>query len=287
MEVNFNILMGGITLGAIYSLLAVAFVMVMKATDIVHFALGEFLMIATVIALVLFEKLGISLLLSSLIAILFTGMIGFSTDRFVVRPLKDSPIVNVVFGTVAISIILQNAVLIFWRGDTASFPSFFDRNPRMILGLRIVPENLAVIAIAGLCVIILQLFFTKTRLGIAMRAVMIDRETASIMGVRVHNFITLTFVVSAVLAAIAGLMVAPLIHVTYDMGTILIKAFVAAVIGGLYSIPGAIYGSFLLGVMENFTTAYISSDYRDVIVYSLLILGLLFKPSGLFKWGKG
>lgn len=286
MEVNLNILLGGITLGAIYSLLAVAFVMVMKATDIVHFALGEFLMIATVVALVFFEKFGVSIFLSSIIAIVFTGFIGFVSDRFVVRPLRDRPIVNTVFGTVAISIILQNAALLFWRGDTAPFPSFFNRDPKMILGLRIVPENLAVIVTAGLCVVILQLFFTKTRLGIAMRAVMADRETASTMGVRVNNFITLTFVISAVLAAITGLLIAPLIHVTYDMGGILIKAFVAAVIGGLYSIPGAIGGAVLLGIMENFTTAYVSSTYRDVIVYSLLILGLLFKPSGLFEWGK-
>ena len=119
-----------------------------------------------------------------------------------------------------------------------------------------------------------------------MRAVMDKRETASLMGINVNQIITLTFVISAVLAGIAGVMVAPLIHVTFDMGHILIKSFVAAVIGGLYSIPGAIAGGLLVGLIENFTSAYISSTYRDVILYAILVIGLLLKPSGLFKWGK-
>jgi branched-chain amino acid transport system permease protein len=130
----------------------------------------------------------------------------------------------------------------------------------------------------------LQLFFVHTRVGTAMRAVMEDRETAGLMGVRVKSMIALSFAISGIFAAVAGVVIAPITNVSFDMGLILIKVFVAAVIGGLYSIPGAVAGGLLLGVMENFTTSYISSNYRDVIVYSLLILGLLFKPAGLFAW---
>lgn len=281
----FNNILSGLTLGAIYSLLGVAFVVVMKATDIVHFALGEFLMVGTVCSLIV-SGFGVPLYFAAIAGIIFTGAIGFVFDRLVARPLMERPIVNVIFGTVAAGLILQNAVLIFWRGDTVPFPSFFPRESINIIGLRMVPENIAVIAIAVLCVILLQLFFVKTRLGTAMRSVMDDRETATLMGVGVSNIISLSFVISGCLAAIAGILVAPLIHVTFDMGIILIKVFVAVVIGGLYSIPGAIGGGMLLGLMENFTSSYVTSTYRDVIVYSLLILGLLLKPSGLFEWGR-
>jgi branched-chain amino acid transport system permease protein len=284
MESVLHVFFSGITLGAIYSLLAVAFVVIIKTTDIVHFALGEYLMVATVVALVFMDRLGTSLFLSAGMAIAFTAVLGIATDWFVARPLKQSPVVNVAFAMVGISILLQNAVLLLWRGDTVSFPSFLPQEPLRVSGLTIVPENLFVIGVVFVCMVILQLFFVRTKLGMAMRAVMEDRETASLMGVRVDRIITLCFMVSGALSAIAGLAVAPLINVTYDMGVILIKVFVAAVIGGLYSIPGAVAGGLLLGVMENFTSSYLSSTYRDVIVYSLLILGLLFKPSGLFSW---
>ena len=285
METIINNIMSGFTLGAIYSLLAVAFVLVMKATDIVHFALGEFLMIGIVSSLIL-NQFGVPLLPAAVLGTGVSVVLSYLMDRLVVRPLKDSPIVNIVFATVAVSIILQNAVLIFWRGDTVSFPSFFRSDPVVFMRIKFVPEHLAVILIACLCVFVLQLFFTKTKFGIAMRSVMDDREAASLMGVSVDRIISLAFMISGALAAIAGILVAPLTNVTYDMGVILIKVFVAAVIGGLYSIPGAIGGGILLGLMENFTTSYVTSTYRDVFVYSLLILGLLLKPSGLFAWRK-
>lgn len=285
METIINNIMSGVTLGAVYSLLAIAFVLVMKATDIVHFALGEFLMIGVVSSLIL-NQFGVPLLPAAVLGIGVSVALSYLMDRLVARPLKDSPVVNVIFGTVAVGIILQNAVLLFWRGDTVSFPSFFSSDPVVFIGLRFVPENLAVILVACTCVLVLQLFFMKTKFGIAMRSVMDDREAASLMGVRVDGVISLAFMISGALAAIAGILVAPLTHVTYDMGIILIKVFVAAVIGGLYSIPGAIGGGILLGLMENFTTSYVTSTYRDAVVYSLLILGLLLKPSGLFEWRK-
>ena len=285
METIINNIMSGVTLGAVYSLLAIAFVLVMKATDIVHFALGEFLMIGVVSSLIL-NQFGVPLLPAAVLGIGVSVALSYLMDRLVARPLKDSPVVNVIFGTVAVGIILQNAVLLFWRGGTVSFPSFFSSDPGVFIVLRFVPENLAVILVACTCVLLLQLFFMKTKFGIAMRSVMDDREAASLMGVSVDGVISLAFMISGALAAIAGILVAPLTHVTYDMGIILIKVFVAAVIGGLYSIPGAIGGGILLGLMENFTTSYVTSTYRDVVVYSLLILGLLLKPSGLFEWRK-
>jgi branched-chain amino acid transport system permease protein len=286
MGIVFNIFVSGLTLGAIYSLLSVAFVMVMKGTDIVHFALGSFLMITTVAALILKNAFGIPLSLAACGGIVFAGMVGFFTDRLIARPLNDRPILDVIFAVVALSVLMDNTVLIFWSGDAVPFPSLFPREPKVFLGLRFVPENFAVIGVAVAAMIALQLFFFKTRFGTAMRAVMDKRETASLMGINVNQIITLTFIISSILAGIAGVMVAPLIHVTFDMGHILIKSFVAAVIGGLYSIPGAIAGGLLVGLIENFSSAYISSTYRDVILYAILILGLLLKPSGLFKWGK-
>lgn len=285
MESIINNVMSGVTLGAVYSLLALAFVLVMKTTDIVHFALGEFLMVGVVSSLII-NQFGVPLLPAALLGIGISVALSYLMDRLVARPLKDSPVVNIVFGTVAVGIIFQNAVLIFWRGDTVPFPSFFSSNPVVFMGFQFVPENLAVVLVACFCVLVLQLFFMKTKYGIAMRSVMEDREAASLMGVSVNGVISLAFMISGALAAIAGILVAPLTHVTYDMGIILIKVFVAAVIGGLYSIPGAIGGGILLGLLENFTTMYVTSTYRDVVVYSLLILGLLLKPSGLFEWHK-
>jgi branched-chain amino acid transport system permease protein len=284
MESFLHVFISGVALGAIYSLLAVAFVIVMKTTDIVHFALGEYLMVGAVVALIGIQVLGLPAPVASLVAVACAAMLGVATDRLVVRPLKQSPLVNVAFAMVAVSILLENAVLIFWRGDTVSFPSFVPGEPIRFLGVSITRDNLMVILTAFVCMTGLQLFFLRTRVGTAMRAVMEDRETAGLMGVRVKSMIALSFAISGIFAAVAGVVIAPITNVSFDMGLILIKVFVAAVIGGLYSIPGAVAGGLLLGVMENFTTSYISSNYRDVIVYSLLILGLLFKPAGLFAW---
>jgi branched-chain amino acid transport system permease protein len=284
MESFLHVFISGVALGAIYSLLAVAFVIVMKTTDIVHFALGEYLMVGAVVALIGIQVLGLPAPVASLVAVACAAMLGVATDRLVVRPLKQSPLVNVAFAMVAVSILLENAVLIFWRGDTVSFPSFVPGEPIRFLGVSITRDNLMVILTAFVCMTGLQLFFVRTRVGTAMRAVMEDRETAGLMGVRVKSMIALSFAISGIFAAVAGVVIAPITNVSFDMGLILIKVFVAAVIGGLYSIPGAVAGGLLLGVMENFTTSYISSNYRDVIVYSLLILGLLFKPAGLFAW---
>jgi branched-chain amino acid transport system permease protein len=156
-----------------------------------------------------------------------------------------------------------------------------------ILGIRVVPHYVMVLAVGVLLVGLLQLFFQRTRAGLAMRAVMMDRETASLMGVDVPRSISWTFAVSSALGGAAGFLLAPVIFWSFEMGTIGIKAFAGLTVGGLYSFPGAVIGGLLVGLLEALTGAFLSTAYRDVIVLAIIILMLLLKPEGLVSTVRG
>jgi branched-chain amino acid transport system permease protein len=276
-----QIVVSGLALGSIYALIALGVVIIVKASNLINFAHGELVMIGAVAGHIFSVELKLPFFVSFGLAVIATLGVGVLLERVAYRPLRHSPTINVVLASVALSLLLQNLTLRFWSEDTKAIPAMFSETPVLIGDFRFVPQDWATIAAALLCTLAFQLFFTRTRVGLAMRAVMLDRQTASLMGINVYRTIGNTFGVSAALGAAAGVLVAPLIQVHFTMGFILIKAFAGACLGGIFSIPGAIVGGMLIGVVEGLITAFVSSAYRDAIVYSILIGALLFRPEGL------
>jgi branched-chain amino acid transport system permease protein len=276
-----QIIVSGLTLGAIYGLIALGVVIIVKASDLVNFAHGEIVMIGAITAHIVRVSLGFHWTLAFVVAVVTGLAVGMLLERVAYRPLRRSPTLNVVLASVALSLLLQNLALVFWSEDTRGYPAILSETPVLLAGFRFVPQDWATIAAAMTCMLAFQLFFTRTRTGLAMRAVMLDRQTASLMGINVYRTIGNTFGASAALGAAAGVLVAPLIQIQYSMGFILVKAFAAACLGGIFSIPGAIVGGLVIGVIEGLVAAYVSAAYRDAIVYAVLIGALLFRPEGL------
>lgn len=276
-----QIVVSGLTLGSIYALIALGVVIVVKASELINFAHGELVMMGAVSAHVFRVGLGLHAAVAFVLAVATTLLVGIVVERLAYRPLRRSRVINVVLASVAVSLLLQNLVLTFWSEDTRGYPAMFGEAPILIGAFRFVPQDWATIGAAMLCVLGFQLVFKRTRVGLAMRAVMQDRETASLMGIHVYRTIGNTFGVSAALGAAAGVLVAPLIQIQFNMGFILVKAFAAACLGGIFSIPGAIVGGLLVGVAEGLVAAYVSAAYRDAMVYTVLVLALLLRPEGL------
>ncbi len=276
-----QIVVSGLTLGAIYGLIALGVVIIVKASDLVNFAHGEIVMIGAIAAHTARVILGLHWTVAFAVAVLVAVAVGMLLERAAYRPLRNSPTINVVLASVALSLLLQNLALVFWSEDTRGYPAMLSETPILVAGFRFVPQDWATIVAAVACMLGFQLFFTRTRTGLAMRAVMLDRPTASLMGINVYRTIGNTFGASAALGAAAGVLVAPLIQIQFSMGFILVKAFAAACLGGIFSIPGAIVGGLVIGVIEGLVAAYVSAAYRDAIVYAILIGALLFRPEGL------
>lgn len=276
-----QIAVSGMALGAIYALIALGVVIILKASDLINFAHGELVMVGAIVAHVTHVTLGLPGVVAFGLAVLGTTGVGMLLERLCYRPLRQSAVINVVLASVALSLLMQNLALTFWSEDTRAYPAMFSERPILLGRFRFVPQDWATIVAALLCMLGFQLFFKRTRTGLAMRAVMLDRQTASLMGINVYRTIGNTFGVSAALGAAAGVLVAPLIHIHFSMGFILVKAFAAACLGGIFSIPGAILGGLIIGVTEGLVAAYVSSAYRDAIVYGILIVALLFRPEGL------
>jgi branched-chain amino acid transport system permease protein len=187
-----------------------------------------------------------------------------------------------VFATIAVGMFMSNLGLEIGGPFAIKFPAPLGEDIIRIGSAVLRPQRLLVLGMTILLVVLLQLFFLHTKVGLAMRAVMLDRETAQLMGIDVRRSIALTFALSSALGAAAGILIAPIVYWMFNMGFFLgIKSFAALTLGGLYTFPGAIVGGLLMGVLESFTSLFISSTYRDVIVFSILILVLLARPQGL------
>ncbi len=283
----FNLVMSGLTMGAIYSLIALGIVMLFKALDLLNCAQGEMVMAGAFFSIAIYKILKVPFPVTFVLTIILVAGVGAFTELISVRPIKKPTLANLIAGTVAMLFIYSNAAMIIGGPETLSAPSVFGDAPIQVMGLSVIPQNLAVLGITFVLMILLQLFFRLTRSGIAMRAVMDDRETASLMGISVKWVVSLTFAISGALGGAAGVLIGPITFIHFDMGALyLLKGFVAAVLGGMYSFQGAVVGGLLFGLIENLSTRYISSGYKDVISYCILLGVLVFRPRGILgeKW---
>ena len=277
-------LINGLSLGSIYAIIALGYTMVYGIAKMLNFAHGDVIMIGAYIAFCGLQYWGIPPVLAILLAMVFCTVLGVTIEGFAYRPLRQATSLAVLITAIGMSYLLQNIALMIWGANPKSFPTTFINGSNFRLGqLNISSATLFTIAANVIIMVTLTLFTSRTKLGKAMRCVSEDRGAAELMGINVNRTISLTFAIGSALAAIAGVLLCSayptLQPTTGSMPGI--KAFTAAVFGGIGSIPGAMIGGLLLGIIEILGKAYISTELGDAIVFAVLIIVLLFKPAGL------
>lgn len=279
-------LINGISLGSVYAIIALGYTMVYGIAKMLNFAHGDVIMIGAYVVLMGMTKAGLSPILAVLIAVIICTVLGVTVERVAYRPLRNaaSPLA-VLITAIGVSYLLQNLALLIFGANTQSFPTAIAWKGFSLAGgaLNISGETVITIAACIVIMVALTLFVQKTKQGQAMRAVSEDRGAAQLMGINVNGTIALTFAIGSALAAIAGVLLCSAYPslTPYTGAMPGIKAFVAAVFGGIGSIPGALIGGILLGIIEIMGKAYISSQMADAIVFAVLIIVLLVKPTGL------
>ena len=278
-------LISGISLGSVYAIIALGYTMVYGIAKMLNFAHGDVIMVGAYISFCTTSYLGLSPLVSVLLAIVVCTVLGIVIERLAYKPLRQAPALAVLITAIGVSYFLQNAALLIWGSSSKTFSSVVGDWSIKLFNDQLTITGVTLVTVLA-CVVImvaLTLFTTKTKLGTAMRAVSEDKGAAQLMGISVNSTISLTFAIGSGLAAIAGVLLCSaypmLMPTTGSMPGI--KAFTAAVFGGIGSIPGAMIGGILLGIIEIFAKAYISTQLSDAVVFAVLIVVLLVKPDGL------
>ena len=291
MDYFLELFFSGLTRGSIYALIALGYTMVYGIIGLINFAHGEIYMIGAFTALIVASVLTIwgvnqvaVLVLSALAAMVWAAAYGFTVERIAYRPLRHAPRLSPLISAIGMSIFLQNYVLLAQTPDFVPFPAlvpdFVWMEPfRAILG----SSDLVILVTTTVVMLLLTMLIRYTRIGKAMRATAQDKQMALLLGIDVNRVISVTFVLGSALAAIGGVLIASHIgQINFAIGFLAgIKAFTAAVLGGIGSVPGAVLGSLILGWTESFATGYIASDYEDVFAFILLVLILVLRPAGL------
>lgn len=291
MDYFLELFLGGMTRGSIYALIALGYTMVYGIIGLINFSHGEIYMIGAFTALITASVLSMAglnpfaiLVLSGLAAVVYSSAYGFTIEKVAYKPLRNAPRLSPLISAIGMSIFLQNYVLLAQTSDFMPFPSLIPEFAFMEPWAHIIGSSeIVILAVTAVAMALLTLLIKFTRIGKAMRATAQDRKMAMLVGVNINRVISVTFIIGSSLAAIGGLLIASHVgQINFYIGFIAgIKAFTAAVLGGIGSIPGAVLGSFVLGWTESFATGYISSDYEDVFAFSLLVLILIFRPAGI------
>jgi len=277
-------LINGLSLGSIYAIIALGYTMVYGIAKMLNFAHGDVIMVGAYVAFCGLQYWGLSPVLAILVAMVACTILGITIEGLAYRPLRQAASLAVLITAIGVSYLLQNIALMIWGANPKSFPTTFINGSSIRLGQLSISSATIITILANVVIMVgLTLFTTKTKMGKAMRCVSEDRGAAELMGINVNRTISLTFAIGSALAAIAGILLCssyPILQPT--TGSMPgIKAFTAAVFGGIGSIPGAMLGGILLGVIEIFGKAYISTELGDAIVFAVLIIVLLVKPAGL------
>ena len=278
-------LISGIRLGSIYAIIALGYTMVYGIAKMLNFAHGDVIMIGAYVAFIALYRTGLPLVAALLFSIIVCTILGVIIERLAYKPLRQASSLAVLITAIGVSYFLQNVALLIWGSAAKIFPTILDFGSISLFSgqLNISYQMLITIITCVIIMFALNMFVKKTKIGMAMRACSEDKEASALMGINVNNIISLTFAIGSGLAAIAAvLLCATYPTVTPTLGSMPgIKAFTAAVIGGIGSIPGAFLGGLLLGVIEILVKAYGLSELSDAIAFGVLILVLLFKPTGL------
>lgn len=287
MDLIIQYMITGLTVGSIYALLAVGFVTIYNITGILNFAQGEFAMIGALTCITLVNA-GFPMFLSIILAILITAAIGLIVERTAILHARNTSVIILIIITIGISTFLKGLGLIIWGTNPKQLAPIINMKPIHFMGAVINPQSILIFIVLFILLTLLYLFFEKTYIGSALRASEKNSRAAKLMGINTSTMSALAFTLAAALGAVAGIMITPITDATYEMGFMIgIKGFVGMVIGGMHSIPGAVAGALLVGLLETFSGAYISTFYSDAITFTVLIFFLFIKPNGLFAKASG
>ncbi len=285
-------LINGLTLGSIYALFALGYTMVYGILLMINFAHSEIFMVGayvgfwvlSLLPLLISPSLPVYFVAIFALAFLGTGLLAVAVERSAYRPLRHAPRLTPLISAIGVSIFLQNLIMLAVGAESQSYPEIFRLAQFETFGIRITSLQIFIFGLAVVLMIVLQLFITRSKMGKAMRAVAQNHVVSQLMGIDTNTIIALTFFIGGGLGGVAGVLNGLYYgSIKYNMGFLPgIKAFTAAVLGGIGNIKGAMAGGFMLGVLEALSAGYISSEYKDVIAFMVLILVLLFKPTGLF-----
>lgn len=275
-------LVTGISLGSIYGMVAIGFNIIYNATGIINFAQGEFVMLGGLIMVTLTVTFGLPTIAAFILTTLIVAVIGGLFERLAIHPLKNAGVMTLIIITIGGSIVLKGIAMFVWGKQTYTLPHFSGEKSIPVFGASILPQTLWILGIMGATVLLLTLFFRYTLAGKAMRACSANRAAAMLAGIEVHRMVLFSFMLSAAIGAMAGIIITPIALVDYNRGFMLaLKGFSAAVLGGLGNSTGAVIAGFILGILESMGAGLLSSGYKDAIALFVLLIILFVRPSGI------
>ena len=281
MQVFLQTIIGGVSLGAIYALVALGFSLVYRTMGLVNFAHGNVVTVGAYLASTFYLSTKLPFALAMVMAIVVTGIVGLIIER-VLRPLENKDFDLMLIGTIGFGIVLDALIIMIWGATGRAMPSPVPSAPLEILGLRIRTYDLVVLAIAATATILLVLFLSRTKRGAAMQAVAMDHEAATAVGIHVGRSNAIAFMIGAGLAALAGGLVGPLLYVSPTLGgTLGIKGFAAAILGGFGNIPGAILGGLAIGILDSFAAGHFQG-YSELVTFLVFTVIIMVWPTGIF-----
>jgi branched-chain amino acid transport system permease protein len=277
-----QLLVAGLSIGSIYALVGLGLVLTFKGTGIFNFAHGEMVALGAYVALYLTVILHLPYWAVFVLSLLIMALFGVLFERLLIRPLMRAPSFTIVVATVAIGLMMKNAFRLSWQESIATLPSPLEGVSFRVGDVNINPQYLWIISCSIAIMTLLALFFRKNLTGKALQAVAQNQEAARLMGIRVSRVFPLTFAISSVTAALAGILYSPLVGIQPELGSIILKGFVAAILGGFNSLPGCVVGGIVLGVLETFGGAFVGGTFKDVTAFVILMVLLLARPNGIF-----
>lgn len=277
-----QLIFSGIINGAIYALMALGYVLIYKGTNVVNFAQGEAVMVGGYIYLIYISYLHFPMYVALILTFVSAMAFWMIIERIVYRSLQDAPVFSLIIATFAVGFSLRNVTRLIFGPDIYNFPPLLSIEPIKIIGIYSTLQNIFTLFIGFISTLVLFLFFRYTKIGKAMRGISQNRDAAWLMGINVKRYFALTWGLGSAYGALGGVMLAPLVTLSPEMGWIAIKAFAVAILGGFESLSGAIIAGLLLGVIENLAGYFISTHIKDVVSFIIIMVVLYFKPSGIF-----
>lgn len=277
-----QIVASGLAMGCIYALVGLSFILIYNATHGLNFAHGELVMLG---AFVFYSMLGTNApyWVAALGALIAMGLFGYVFQRLLFYPLRDRPFLAFVIATIGFSIFARNLALLVWGPNPLKVRSYFEGQVVNLFDVVLTPEHVFIVVVTAIVLALQYALFFHTDLGRRLRATAQNAEVAQLMGIRPHQMIAITFVVATMLTGIAGILVAPIFLLDTELGlNLILKAFIAVIIGGFGSVPGAVVGGIIVGLLEILVAVYISSVYKDAIAFAVLIFFLIACPQGIF-----
>jgi branched-chain amino acid transport system permease protein len=268
------------TYGCIYALVGLGLVLIFRATDVLNFGQGQLFTMGAYFLLTFWSMLKIPYGIAFLLSIIATALLGWVMERVSCRPLLKAPVMNSIIATFMTGIVIYNAIQLIWGAEVHHVPPVISNKPISFGKILLTAQDIWIVAITGSFILLVYLFLQFTKLGIAFRATSMNKQAASLMGISVKKVFSLSWMMSGVLAAVAGVLLAPVLMIEVGMGWVAIKGFSAGIFGG-FSIPGTIIGGFLLAAVENIFGVYVSVAFKEMVAFLMILAVLLFKPSGL------